>query len=49
MVAKGPSRAQIEKKETPQSGTPASDAVLDGLKGVTNPPSRAQVEKKGLP
>jgi len=41
MVAKGPSRAQVEKKEGPQSGSPVSDAVLDTFKMVAKGPSRA--------
>ena len=34
------SRAQLEKKELPQSGNPVSDFTLDGLKHIINPPSR---------
>jgi len=33
--------AQIDKKESPQSGTPVSDFFIDGLKKVASPPSRA--------
>ena len=41
---------QDQKKESPQSATPASDAIIDSLKTVQNPPSRAQTEKgKKLP
>jgi hypothetical protein len=43
-----PSRAQIEKKELPTSGTPMSDFVIDGLKRMGTP-SRAQLDVKTSP
>ena len=33
-----------DRNGRPQSGTPVSDHIIDGLKVVKDPPSRAQLE-----
>ena len=35
------SRAQMDKKGLPQSGSPMSDAIIDTLKMVKDPPKKS--------
>jgi hypothetical protein len=44
-----PSRAQIDKKELPQSGTPGSDLTLDVLKKVSGMGFAQKEVKESLP